>query len=307
MWCIVSPLPLFPFSMSNTGVKAENGESVSYSSSSGLPGSMYSISKLDGGNWSSWSMRVTAVLVERELDQVVDGTLVRTESNKEVWDKKNNAAKAMIILNVSEEQLTHIRTADTAKEIMDKLKKIHQVKGLASRLYLKKKLLSTKYIEGTSMSTHIVGLKKLVQQLEDMGHGVEDEELALMILISLPDSYSPLIMSLETMASSLGKLSSDVVIERLLSEDSRREELKKDSETALFTNVVSNTNKAIRLILITIIVIFLAMLVVKSVISNIIVRKEVTIIIIIVVVLEVEVVAVMVEEAILTVMILLMP
>lgn len=185
-----------------SGIKGEISESLSSSSSSTLPGSMYNISKLDGNNWSSWFMRIMAILVEKELDGVVDGSIKMTESNKELWIKKNNQAKSIIILNVGEDQLSHIKAMDTAQMIMEKLKKVHQIKGLASRLYLKKKLLSTKYVEGTSMATHIVGLKKIVQQLEDMGHPVEDEELALMILISLPDSYSPLIMSLETMASS---------------------------------------------------------------------------------------------------------
>ena len=68
----------------NKGVKAEIGESLSSSSSSNLssslPGSMYSITKLDGSNWSSWFMRVMAIFVEKELDAVVDGSLVMTES-----------------------------------------------------------------------------------------------------------------------------------------------------------------------------------------------------------------------------------
>ena len=86
-------------------------------------------------------MRVMAILVEKELDAVVDGTLVRTESNKDVYIRKNNQAKSVIILNISEDQLTHIKSTDSAchlaacrfigqLSLYQKAKFLHKIKGI---------------------------------------------------------------------------------------------------------------------------------------------------------------------------------
>src|ERR1700722_813839 len=124
--------------MSNS-IKDETSESLSSSSSSSsLPTSMYNISKLDGNNWSSWYMRITAILVEKELDSVVDGTVKMTDANKDSWTRKNNQAKSLIILSIAEDQLMHIKGIGSAQVMMAKLQKVNQIKGLASRLYLKK-------------------------------------------------------------------------------------------------------------------------------------------------------------------------
>lgn len=56
-------------------------------------------------------------------------------------------------------------------------------------------------------------------QLADIGHKVDDEEIAMLMLGGLPMEFDPLVMGLE---ATHDKLSSEMVKTRLLSNDYRR-------------------------------------------------------------------------------------
>ena len=173
---------------------SDTSSSSSSSSGSSMSAvSLYNIPKLDQGNWSSWFMRISAVFMDRDLDGVVDGTEILADNNSLSWKKKNKQAMAQILLTLNDDQLVHVKGIDTAKGIMDKLKQVHQSKGLASRLYLRRRLLNMKLNDSNSMSEYLVSMKKVKHQLEEVGSSVDDEDFALMILSSLPESYTPLI------------------------------------------------------------------------------------------------------------------
>ena len=94
-------------------------------------------------------------------------------------------------------------------------------KGLARKVFLRRKFFSMRKIDTDTMQEHINKLTLLAQQIRATGSEIGDDEFAMTLLCSLPDEYDHLIVALETRAD---ELSSDTVITRLLQEEERRNE-----------------------------------------------------------------------------------
>ena len=62
-------------------------------------------------------------------------------------------------------------------------------KSLAKRLYMKRKLYTFSMKEGTTMKDHLDEFNKLIMDLENVSINLENEDRALILLSSLPDSY----------------------------------------------------------------------------------------------------------------------
>lgn len=58
------------------------------------------------------------------------------------------------------------------------------------------------------MAEYVNGLTTIVQQIADINHVVNDEEVAMLLLVGLTSEYEPLIMGIEVTHTSL---SSDMV------------------------------------------------------------------------------------------------
>lgn len=183
-----------------------------------------------------------AVLVDRDLDGVVDGSEVSTPETAATWKRKNKQALSQIILSIADSELVHTIGAATAQEAMERLKAVYQVKGLAQSLYLRTKLVNMSLSDGDSMQQYINQMKGLVQQLQEIGVTISQEEQITTLLMRLPDYYKPLITSLDTLGSTT-TLSIDMVIARLLAEEKRRNETKTNSETALYSQSASQSSQ----------------------------------------------------------------
>ena len=62
-------------------------------------------------------------------------------------------------------------------------------KSLTSKLHLKQQLYSHRMAEGTSLEDHLTTFKEIVADLETLEVKYEKEDLGLMLLCSLPNSY----------------------------------------------------------------------------------------------------------------------
>ncbi|GJV63360.1 retrovirus-related pol polyprotein from transposon TNT 1-94 [Tanacetum coccineum] len=69
-------------------------------------------------------------------------------------------------------------------------------RSLANRLYLKKKLYTYYMSPGTKLGDHIDEFNKLILDLANIDIEIEDEDQALMLLMSLPSSYENFVETL---------------------------------------------------------------------------------------------------------------
>ena len=86
--------------------------------------------KLNEENYGDWSMMMEAVLVRKQLWDIVNGEKTRpmgSENSAPVksFIKKQAEAQAELVLAVESSQLLHLRNSDPAK-IWEDLKNIHE-------------------------------------------------------------------------------------------------------------------------------------------------------------------------------------
>ena len=95
----------------------------------------------------------------------------------------------MIQLHLSNEILQEVLKEKSAKALWEKLEELYQSKDLMSKLHVKIKLFSHKLQEGGSVMNHMSVFKELVSDLASMELKYADEDLSLLLLVSLPPSF----------------------------------------------------------------------------------------------------------------------
>ena len=106
---------------------------------------------------------------------------------------------ATILLAISDSQLTHICDCKTSNEIWQKLAKIYELKAFARKRYLCRMFCNLQMAEDDTMQQHISTLDDIVHQLSTISVNYPDDEIAMTLLDSLPESYDNLVITLEGM------------------------------------------------------------------------------------------------------------
>ena len=183
-------------------------------------------------------------LAREDLWDIVEGTDIIPEEGKSeeiakattLWKKNNKKALAIMCQGINDSELTNIRKCKSAAEAWKALDKIYETKGLARKLYLRKRFYNFEMVETDSMQQNINILTDLADQLAGVGIEVTDEDMAMQLLNSLPESYDTLI----TMLESRDKLEADFVKARLLQEEARQNEGSTSKENAAFLSKRKN-------------------------------------------------------------------
>ena len=89
-------------------------------------------------------------------------------------------------------------------------------KSLLSKMHLKQHVYSHRMLEGTSLKDHLTVFKEIISNLENMELNIANEDLALILLCSLPLSYRNFV---ETLLYSHEKISLEEVFEALYSKE----------------------------------------------------------------------------------------
>jgi len=183
-----------------------------------------SIEKLDGSiasgksNYQAWKFRIVRILKEK-------GLLTAIEQDPDKGNAKDtardNAAFTILTLNVRDSQITHIQECVTAKAAWEALRIVHQGIGASGRMVLMQRLWALRMVEGDDMAEHLNKFRELANQVEGLsgtGKGIENNELVTLLSLSLPDSYEPIIMALQSRAD---KVTFDIFASQLLQESAR--------------------------------------------------------------------------------------
>lgn len=152
----------------------------------------YDIPMLDRNTrFPLWQVKMRDILIQMDLHKALLGfekmPVSWTEEEKEMKDLK---ALSIIRLHLSNDVLQDVLKEKSAASLWLKLEQLLMTKSLPNKLHLKQQLFNLKMIEGGSLAEHISTFKELVNNLENMDVQYEDEDLALFLLSSLPESYS---------------------------------------------------------------------------------------------------------------------
>ena len=149
------------------------------------------------------------------------------------WEKREDRAKAIIGLGLSDTQLHLVDLAKSSKDIWEKLSKLFGEKTLNSKFFLKLQLFSLKIQDEIPLSSHINALMSLLRKLVDVGTKVEEEDSKEILLNSLSSKYNNIIFTLSQMSSQ----SLEEMVASLLAKDKRMnpENTNVHHEIALFS------------------------------------------------------------------------
>ena len=141
--------------------------------------------------FSLWQVKMRAVLAHHDLDEALESFGKKEQKDWTAEEKrKDRMALSQIHLQLSNNVLQECLEEKTAAALWLKLESICMSKDLTSKMHIKMKLFTHKLQEGASVLTHISVFKEIVADLQSMEVKFDDEDLALLLLCSLPVSFS---------------------------------------------------------------------------------------------------------------------
>ena len=189
------------------------------------------VDKFDGSNFHIWKYKMMVYLKGKELWEVVEKSIddlatgkTTDEKDKSISNLKNkdNRAFMAITMSLSDGQiiLLQSKAIETAKNAWELLLETFEKKSLMNKLYLKRKLMTTTMREGDDIELHLNCLISIATQLECIGSKIDEEDLVITILSSLPDTYKTICTTLEAK----GSVSLEDLKSILMNDDLKRKE-----------------------------------------------------------------------------------
>ncbi|KAL5776174.1 hypothetical protein ACOSP7_009100 [Xanthoceras sorbifolium] len=189
----------------------------------------FEVEKFDGtGHFGMWQGEVLDALFQQGLDIAIEEEKPEGADETE-WKNINRLACGTIRSCLSREQKYAFMKETSASKLWKALENKFMKKSGQNRLYLKKKLFRFDYLPGTTINDHITAFNQLVADLLNLDETFKDEDLALMLLASLPDEYDHLITSL---LIGKDKVSFDEVCTALYSHEIRKKDKKESRNEA---------------------------------------------------------------------------
>ena len=151
-----------------------------------------------------WQVKMRAMLIQAEVEDAPDKF-----DNKDLksWTdeekRKDGKAWSQIQLHLSNDILQDCLQEKTATALWLKLESICMSKDLTSKIYMKMKLYTHKLEEDGYVVNYLSIFKEIISNLHAMEVDYDDEDLALILLCSLPSSFTnfrnTLLYSLDTL------------------------------------------------------------------------------------------------------------
>ena len=151
----------------------------------------FDIEKFDGKiSFSIWRVQMKAVLTQNGLKKALDEKSKKPASmTDEQWDEFDEKALSAIQLYLSKEVLREAANETTVAALWLKLETLYMTKSLANKLRLKERLYTIHMVVGTSIQSHLDEFNSIIMDLENMDIKIEDEDKAVMLVVSLLSTY----------------------------------------------------------------------------------------------------------------------
>lgn len=198
----------------------------------------------NGKDFNNWKFRMEILLREHDAENFITKSLDEHEEIiitnldnqatrqrkiklKEDLRKKERKCYSLIVQRIANDYLEYVKDKANPKEAWSSLCAAFERKGVSNRMFLRRELLSLKMKETDNLENHLLKFEKILRELKSVGANMEEEDIICQLLLSLPDTYEPIVTALETMKAE--ELTMEFVKGRLLDCDIKRK-----------TNVVRN-------------------------------------------------------------------
>lgn len=195
-------------------------------------------------NFGLWKRKMRVILVQQGWEKALAG-----KSNKPIsmtddqFKEIDLKALSAIQLCLSDEVLQVVTKEETTVGLWLKLESMYMKKSVTNRLLLKSKLHDLKLQEGKPIKTHIDEFCSIVMDLHNIDIELDDEDLAIYLLCSLPPSYKHV---RETLLYGRDEVNFEDIKDALLQHELTQEQLvKKDSNPGVSARLVAKGSYAI--------------------------------------------------------------
>ena len=165
------------------------------------------IQKFDGEmSFNLWKVQMRAVLIQHGLWKVLQGPHTKPSTmtdeqwaehqkkrrgklTDEDWEELELKAVSAIQLCLAPHVLREVLDRTTALELWSRLEELYMQKSLANKIRLKEKLYTIRMAEGTPVQRHLNDFNSILVDLESLDVKIEDEDKAILLVVSLPPSY----------------------------------------------------------------------------------------------------------------------
>ncbi|KAL5576923.1 hypothetical protein UlMin_018622 [Ulmus minor] len=157
-----------------------------------MRGTIFDIEKFDGtGDYFLWKKKIRAIMMQLKVDLALDekpefpATMTSYEKSEMF-----KTAYSTLFLHLTDNVLRQVDGLKTAVEIWKKLDELYLVKSLLNKIYLLERFFGFKMDTSKTIDQNLDNFNKLLLDLGNFGKKFEDEDVYVILLNSLPDSFN---------------------------------------------------------------------------------------------------------------------
>ena len=147
----------------------------------------------------SWMVATESSLDTNDLAGYVSGEIKlrqTQDTDYQFWRAANALVHSILVTNMFEEIVVQVSHLKVVKDIWDESKHLFSGQTLMDFTLTIMALVTTKYVDGKDVTTHLAKMKGLCHDLTLMGHDVDDGLFTCFLRISMPPTWNYLFAGL---------------------------------------------------------------------------------------------------------------